>query len=127
MTNKPDTYVRFLHCQEAEFNFPYKFSLPSGITYVSLSYLLPSSRKEEDSFHLISLLLHLPHKYISLLGFTFPEATYTMPAPSDRHPEEAAKAYAGLHLQPHEKISPNSFRPSAHVHASEQPVNVPSK
>ena len=44
---------------------------------------------------------------------------------SDRTIEEAAGAYAGLHLQPHEKTSPHGPR-AGHTHAFQQPMNVPS-
>ena len=51
---------------------------------------------------------------------------HTMAPSSDHTIEETAEAYAHLHLQPHEKTSPNVVPRSAHTHASQQAVNVPS-
>jgi hypothetical protein len=78
----------------------------SGITYEIL-HPLP-----------IREMVQIPHRTSS--------KTSEMALSSNHTTEEAAEAYAGLQLRPHEKTSPMAVPRSAHTHASQQAVNVPS-
>ncbi len=80
--------------------------------------------------HTPSTLLTSQRATTILYRISFPSslcAAHHKMAPSSDHTiEETTKAYSHLHLQPHERISPNIVPRSAHTHASQQAVNVPS-
>jgi hypothetical protein len=113
----PLTYLPYCNTLRPPLLVTVNLFIPSSFSHTLQSFLiyqistLCSSAISQDS--LIKPSLSLP-------------ANCTMAPSPDHTIEEAAAAHANLLLQPHEKTSPNAVPRSAHTHASQQAVNVPT-